>query len=159
MLPLNYGDGLVLYAGLSQDASRLLFVPGVGQPETAYLWDRTAGVIPLVTFSGNPLPPFFATFNSQSGVAVGYDGSAKAFVVARPGSPPTQWAKGDDVHVVSDSGNTFAIQGTSASEQGLFAISLPSGKAGFLEGGKLVAATDSHVYFFAADGLCEAPAP
>jgi WD40 repeat protein len=159
ILPLPYGDGVDLYEGLSQDNSRLLYVPGVGDPVTAYLWDRTAGATPLVTFSGNPLPPFFATLNPQSGVAVGYDGSAKAFVVARPGSPPAPWVQGDDFHIVSPSGNTFAIAGTSGSEQGLFAISLPSGNAGFLEGGQLLAATDTHVYFIAADGLCEAPTP
>jgi hypothetical protein len=161
VIPLTWGDGLWLSAGVSQDNSRVLFAPStsISSPETAYLWDRTAGTVPLVSFSGNPVPPFFATFNAQSGVAVAYDSSAKAFLLARPGAPPAQWAQGDDVHIVSPSGNTFAIQGASASEQGLFAISLLSGNAAFLEGGRLLAATDTHVYFVAADGLCEISAP
>jgi hypothetical protein len=64
-----------------------------------------------------------------------------------------------EVHGTSASGKTFAVEGTSGDEQGVFAIAFPSGAASFLEGGRLVAVTDTHVYFVAADGLCDIPLP
>ncbi len=158
-VPVPPSDGSTLYAALGADGNRGVFVLDTGgDPQTAYLWDRTAGTTPLASFSTNPVPPFMAVLDPASGIAIGYD-STKGFVLAKPGSAPTAWVQGANAHLTSVSGKTFAVDGTVGGNSGVFALSFASGADAFLEGGKVLTASDTHVYFIAADGLCEIDVP
>jgi hypothetical protein len=79
--------------------------------------------------------------------------------MARSGLTATAWAQGPDAPLLSPSGHTVVASGASGTNAGLFALSVLSASADFLEGGRVVGATDQHVYFIAADGLCEINVP
>ncbi len=149
-------DGLSTLTALSYDGNRLLFALAQGlSPQPLTLWDRSAGATTLSMFSNNPIPPFIAKLDPASSVALAYDAASQGWVIAKPGSAPTAWVEGPNAHVASDSDLTYAVQGAAADQDGVFVFSFSSGSSGFLEGGTAVAASDTHVYFVAADGLCE----
>jgi hypothetical protein len=153
------GDGAIRYAALGQDGNRGVFVLEGGDPRTAWLWDRATGAQSLATIVSDLNHPFVAKLDARSGVALAYDGTLGAFVIARPGAMPTPWVHGVNDHFASASGRAFTVSGTSGIDTGLFALSFASGNASFLEGGHVVAASDTDVYFVAADGLCEIAGP
>jgi WD40 repeat protein len=158
-IPMDRQSNEALYVAVSKDDNRAVFALDVPDPQTVYLWDRSAGTVPLANVTTNPPGPFLAKLDPPSGIALAYDGPTRRFVVARPGSTPAPWVVGDSAPLASSSGRTWIVQGTSGSDSGQFALSFVSGMAGFLEGGKPLAASDTHVYFVAADGLCEIGVP
>jgi hypothetical protein len=85
--------------------------------------------------------------------------STKGFVIDRQGLTATPWALGPGAPLLSASGKTFVATGASGTDTGFFALSFLSGNQAFLERGKVAGATDTHVYFIAADGLCEIGMP
>jgi len=147
-----------LYAALSRDGNRGAFVPDTSSPEFLQLWDREAGTATIASFADNAGVPFVGLLDRTTGIAVGYD-STKGFLVDRQGLTATPWALGPGAPLLSASDKTFVASGASGTDTGLFALSFLSGNQTFLEGGKVVGATDTHVYFIAADGLCEIGVP
>jgi hypothetical protein len=152
-------DGLIRYAALAESGSRGLFALEGSDPRTAWLWDRDAGTQSLAALVSDLNHPFEAQLDRRSGVAVAYDAMQRAFIVSRPGEVPSLWVSGVNAPVASASDNTFVVSGTSGTDTGLFALSLASGSAAFLEPGEVVAAGDTQVFFVAADGLCVIATP
>jgi hypothetical protein len=159
-IPADPSGGLTTYAVLSDDGNRLAFAldEAAGmQPMT--LWDRTLGVQVLSMFVNGTNTPFTAKLNPHSGVALGYDAVSQGWVISKPGAAPTVWMHGANAHVASASDTTYAMSGTLDGQSGVFAFTFASGATSYLEGGQALTASDTHVYFIAADGLCEIAGP
>jgi WD40 repeat protein len=152
-------------AALSADTNRMVFeyydAPSPSQPDSMYIWDRTAGLTLLAsTFDNYAFGPV-ALLDPSSGIAIAYDEVSRTFVMARPGSAPTTWSDGNpSTYRLGPSGNVFGVTSTDAGLDRLYAVSFPSGAATtFTEVGDLLAPTDTSVYFVGPDGVCLGPVP
>jgi hypothetical protein len=142
----------------SADGNRLMYRTVSDGAPTVFVWDRTNGVTKVgVNDDNKALPRLDAT----SGIALVQPGYPRAVVFDRPGSPIEELAvpDSDTSAVFSPTMRTAAMTGTQSGRSGVYALDFSTGKAQFVEGGRLVAASDHAVYFTAADGLCAAPLP
>jgi hypothetical protein len=151
--------------GISDDGNRIFFQEATTSIDQEMLWDRTLGLSTLGLNAPDPNHPlafFTPLFDPPSGIAFVFDSNESAFVVSGPGTPPQSSVKPDPgtTAVVSLTRKTVAVAGTLGVNHGVHTFSFAAGvKPNFVEGGAVVATTDSAVYFIAADGVCVSALP